>query len=139
MQSLYVCGIVGTDTFSLCAGSGFVTATSAPQIKVIEKIVKEPIDENNAVVMDLISAGYTVEQSIHAVNKCGTLETALTYLERPLLDEDIDECEAGIIPLQLEREDSQDSLNVDWYYLHGISKIHRWYTISMDSTNNPLY
>lgn len=77
---------------------------------MVEKIVKEPVDENNAAVMDLVAAGFTVEQSIDAVNKCGNLEAALTYLEGC----EVDDYETGIIPLKFSREDSQDGFSIDW-------------------------
>lgn len=90
--------------------------SSAPKIVVVDMAAKETIDENNATVVDLVSAGYTVEQSIDAVDRYGTLEAALNHLEMDEVDE---EAEAGVIPVpyydqQLSREDSQDSNNMDW-------------------------
>ncbi len=89
-------------------------ASSASQIIVIEIAVNEPIDENNSVVVDLVSAGYSVQESIDAVDKYGTLEAALSYLE---MDDD-DQEENGVIltsnQRQFSREDSQDSVIMDW-------------------------
>lgn len=86
-------------------------ASSAPKIIVIKKAAKEAIDETNAIVVDLVSAGYTVEQSIDAVDRYGTLEAALTRLEMDEEGEE-EEGEAGVIPVlyrqQISREDSED-------------------------------
>lgn len=58
----------------------------------IERPVREPVTENNPIVLDLVKANYSVEQSIAAVVKCGTLDAALVYLEESVIqDENSDE------------------------------------------------
>ena len=84
------------------------------QITTIKRAIKKTIDENNPIVLELVSAGYTVEKSIKAVDRCETLDEALNYLE---IDED-DEDVLGIIPgsseRQISREDSQGSNDMEW-------------------------
>ena len=79
---------------------------------MIEKAAKEAIDENNAIVADLVSAGYTLERSMDAVDRYGTLDAALEHL-----GEEEEDDEPGVIPSlnsrQYSREDSKDA-NMDW-------------------------
>jgi hypothetical protein len=82
---------------------------------VIEKATKEAVDEDHAVVVELVSAGFTVEQSIDAVDRYGTLEAALSYLEED--EEREDEDEAGVIPVPHSRQFSMEapkSIDMDW-------------------------
>lgn len=85
-------------------------ATSLPEITVIDKTAKETVDENNAMVVDLVSAGYSIDESIDAVDKYGTLEAALTHLE---MDEEEEE-EGGALLPQLYREDSDGVVPIEW-------------------------
>jgi hypothetical protein len=102
----------------LCVGSAVPAsspqAASDPRIVVVEKASRELVDENNAIVKDLVSAGYTVEQSIEAVDTYETLEAALDYLE---MGEEEEEGEHGVIPIrcniQISREDSEEAAR-DW-------------------------
>ena len=88
---------------------------SGPRQIRIKNVVKEPVDENDSAVMDLVSAGYTMDQSIDAVARFGTLEAALNHLEA-LVEEDED-VETDLIPTafhqQFSRENSQEE-NMDW-------------------------
>jgi hypothetical protein len=70
-------------------------------------IDKEAVNEDHAVVKELISADFTVEQSIDAVNRCGTLEPALDYLEQGKEREDKDE--AGVIPVPQSHQFSMEA------------------------------
>lgn len=92
---------------------------SGPCMIRIKNVVKEPVDENDSAVMDLVSAGYSVDQSIDAVARFGTLEAALNHLET-LVEEDED-VETDLFPTafnyQLSREDSQGE-NMDWYIIY---------------------
>ena len=92
-------------------------ASSGPRIIMIEKTAEETVDENNPIVLDLVSAGYTVEQSIDAVEKYRTLEAALNYLETG--GEVEEEGEPDVISVlqhqQISREDSDGSVNMDRY------------------------
>lgn len=100
------------------AGSAVATspqASSAPRIIVIEKAPEEIVDENNPIVLKLKSAGYTLEQSIDAVDKYGELKAALEYLEMEQEVEMEDEPDVIAVPQdrQISREDSNGSVNVD--------------------------
>lgn len=77
------------------------------------------MDENNSTVIDLVSAGYTVEQSIDAVDKYGTLEAALSYLEMSAEEENEGQSETTCIPLPCKRQLSgeEDDFNIDWYVI----------------------
>jgi hypothetical protein len=78
---------------------------SAPKTITIPKSAKEAVDENNEVVVVLLKVGsYTVEQCIDAVDRCGTSEMALEFLE----DGGSHDGDGGI---QYFREDSADA---DW-------------------------
>ena len=87
-------------------------------IRQIQSAIQEPVDEDNSVVKDLIGAGYSMEQSINAVERCETLEGALEYLGELVLDEEEDE--RDLIPStykhQFSREDSQpvDDFKMMW-------------------------
>lgn len=59
----------------------------------IKKAVKKTVDENHPVVLKCVKAGYTMEQSIDAVAKCGSVVDSLSYLARADLDEDDNEAE----------------------------------------------
>lgn len=58
-------------------------------ISHIDMSGKELVDENHPDVAALIRAGYTVDESIRAVEKCGTRKAALHYLE--MLESGVDE------------------------------------------------
>ena len=85
----------------------------------IETVIQEPVDENHSVVIDLLSAGYSLEESIDAVERCETndpartLESAMEYLaELPAEDG-----ESDLFPStqrHLSREDSQDDIIMEW-------------------------
>ncbi len=62
--------------------------SSSLDIAVVESEMQEQVDENHPVVQDLVSAGYTVEQSIDAVEKYEILDAAMDYLDQQALDED---------------------------------------------------
>lgn len=57
-------------------------------IVTIETEMQEQVDENHPIVKELISAGYTVERSLDAVDKYETLDAAMNYLDQQDLDED---------------------------------------------------
>lgn len=54
---------------------------------VIKEAIRECVDEDHSVVTSLVKADYSLEESIEAVVKCGTLEDALQYLEMAALGE----------------------------------------------------
>lgn len=83
----------------------------------IKRTVRDTIDENHSVVKNLVSAGYTVEQSINAVENCGTLEGALDYLGTVDMDEEEGELFPSAYKPQLSNEDSQpyDTFKMKWY------------------------
>lgn len=88
-------------------------------IRRIEKGITEPVDESNSAVIELVKAGYTLEQSVEAVEKHRTLEASLEFLEKSVFDEDDEEVEVDLIPTsssnQLTREESQpDGFKMDW-------------------------
>ena len=72
------------------------TSTSISIVN-IESAMQEPVDEHHSVVQDLVSAGYNVEQSIHAVEKRETLEAAMEYLDQQVVDDEDDD-EHVLIP-----------------------------------------
>lgn len=81
---------------------------------MIEKAAKEAIDENNAIVADLVSAGYTLEQSIDAVDRYGTLEAALDHLgEEDGEEDDEPEVIPSLSSRQFSRDESKDA-DMDW-------------------------
>lgn len=90
------------------------STSEPPRITVIETIAEQPVDENHPGVVNLVSAGYTVDESIDAMDRCRTEEAALTYLGLAALQQD-DEGEANVIPLTKEqpysRENSHDNIN----------------------------
>ena len=112
--------------FLQCLGRIEGTATTPVQKLSCSGIIKreasiqELVDEHHPVVKDLISAGYTVQQSIEAVEKCETLDASLNYIELLAVEDDDDEEEVeDLIPSykhQLSREDShpQDDFKMDW-------------------------
>lgn len=62
---------------------------STPSIVEIERPAREPVDENNPIVLELVDADYPVESSISAVARGGTLKAALKILdEQEEKDED---------------------------------------------------
>ena len=61
------------------------------EVVTIESEMEEPVDENHPVVKDLVSANYTLEQSIDAVERYETLEAAIDYLDQQALDDDGDD------------------------------------------------
>ncbi len=69
--------------------------SSSFDIVTVESEMPEQVDEHHSVVQDLVSAGYTVEQSIDAVEKYETLDAAMEYLDQQVLDEDV---ERDLIP-----------------------------------------
>lgn len=83
----------------------------------MQSAIQEPVDENNSVVKDLIAAGYSEEQSIEAVERCGILDAALEYLEEVAMVESEEENESEFIPsTQLSYEDSYpaDDFRMIW-------------------------
>ena len=86
-----------------------------PRIITVEKTIREPVDENNSIVLDLVNAGFPVDMSVDAVAKYETLEAALEHLE--MMEEEGDEEEERLIPVktQLSREDSRGAdVQMDW-------------------------
>ena len=93
-----------------------------------EAPIREPVNENHSVVIDLLLADYTVEESIDAVERCETyghdmtldsdrtLESALEYLARLTAEEDGDGEPVPSTERHLSREDSQthDDFNMEW-------------------------
>ena len=84
---------------------------------MIKEAIRECVDEYHSVVASLVKANYTLEESIEAVVKCGTLDAALHHLEMAAME---DHDSKDLIPLNLEqhysREPSrEDSTQVDWY------------------------
>ena len=115
---------------NVCTGSvGSIAAKSpaqidsSPRIITIDTTVCEPIDETHPAVMRLIEAGFSVEQSIEAVERCGgDLGTALDYLENLIINEGEIEDEGKLLPSsykhELSYEDSQSSsedIKMEWY------------------------
>ncbi len=100
------------------------------------------MNENHPVVVDLLLADYTLEESIDAVGKCETyghditldtdktLGSALKYLARLTAEED---GEGDLLPSterHLSREDSQtlEDFNMEWYHIHYCFCYHFcWY------------
>lgn len=86
----------------------------------MQSAIQEPVDENNSVVKELVAAGYSVEQSIEAVEKRETLDAALGYLEELAIEEIEEDNGRDLIPYaykqQLSREDSQpvDDFKMKW-------------------------
>lgn len=92
-------------------------------IMQIKTVVHDTVDENHSIVKDLVSAGYTVQQGIDAMEKYGTLEGALDYLGTIDIDEEEDELFPSTYKPQLSSEDSQpnDTFKMKWYvacYMH---------------------
>ena len=77
-------------------------------------------------VQDLVNAGYTLEQSIDAVDRYPTVRAAMEYLNKMEDDEDEDEDANGAIPVVvgrlLSREDSQDDAT-EWFVWLMISDL----------------
>ena len=90
-------------------------AVSNIRIIQVQSAIQEPVDENNSVIKELIGAGYSVEQSIVAVERYETLEGALAYLEDEAMKE-IEEDNDLIPSTCLSREDSQpvDDFKISW-------------------------
>ncbi len=104
----------------------------------VEAPIREPVNENHPVVIELLSADYTLEESIDAVERCEkyghdmtldtvkTLGSALDYLAQ--LDG-----EGDLLPSterHLSREDSQtlEDFNMEWYHIHYCFYCyHCWY------------
>ena len=63
-------------------------ASTSFDIITMQSEMQEPVDEDHATVKELVSAGYTVDQSIDAVEKFDTLDSAMEYLDQQVLDED---------------------------------------------------
>lgn len=55
----------------------------------IEKVIEEPVDESNLDVLNLVSVGFTLKQSIDAMIEYGTVRSALVYLESMEGDEEV--------------------------------------------------
>ena len=88
-----------------------------PRIVTVEKTIREPVDENNSIVLDLVNAGFSMDMSVDAVAKYETLEAALEHLE--MMEQEGDEEEERVIPVsyktQLSREDSHGvDVQMDW-------------------------
>lgn len=82
--------------------------------------VKEPIDEKHPNVSALVEADYTVEQSIDALSKCGTLEAALDYLgtmsasEDEESDEQMDLIPSAGCQFSHDEDPQQNKFGLDW-------------------------
>ena len=87
--------------------------SSSFEIVTVQSEMQEPVDENHAVVQDLISAGYAVEQSIDAVEKFETLEAAMEYLDQLVLDEDNEKDVIPSKPAYIQQSSNDDNLHVD--------------------------
>lgn len=90
--------------------------SSSFDIVTVESEMQEQVDENHPIVQDLVSAGYTVEQSIDGVEKYETLDATMEYLEQQVLDEDN---EADLIPSgrsynQQSSNDALEDLKMTW-------------------------
>lgn len=97
--------------------SKVITSSELPLgIMKIKRAVRDTIDENHPIVLNLVSAGYTVEQSINAVENCGTLEGALDYLGTIDMDEEEGELFPSNYKPQLSNEDSlpYDTFKMKW-------------------------
>ncbi len=81
---------------------------------VIEEAIRECVDEYHSVVASLVKADYTLEESIEAVVKCGTLEAALQHLERAALEE---KDSKDLIPMNVEQRYSREPSREDNWYL----------------------
>lgn len=79
----------------------------------IEEAFREAVDEDHSVVKDLVLAGYSLEQSIDAVENYGTLDAALEYLGTIYLDEEETDLFSNYQP-QLSHEDSQPNDSIIW-------------------------
>lgn len=91
--------------------------SSSFDIVTVESEMQEQVDENHPIVRDLVSAGYTVEQSIDGVEKYETLDATMEYLEQQVLDGDN---EADLIPSgrsynQQSSNDALEDLKMTWY------------------------
>lgn len=102
------------------AADPIIRQGTSSNIKLITKamIIVEPVDECNSVVVELVKAGFTLEQSIKAVEKYRTLEASLEYLDKSAFDED-EEVEEDLIPTssshQLPLEESHpDGFKMEW-------------------------
>lgn len=87
---------------------------SSFEIVTVESEMQEQVDEHHPVVQDLVSAGYTIEQSIDAVEKYETLDPAMEYLEQQVLEADD---ERDLIPSRPGY--SQQASNDDDVFLDG--------------------
>ncbi len=114
MYDTYVCTYVGAAEINfpgLSHGS-----KSTPHVIRIERIAKEPVDENHPDVIALVKAGYPEKQSIEAIAKYGKLEVALDHMADSSDDED-EEDEMELIPStmrQFSREDSLSHMEMKW-------------------------
>lgn len=89
-------------------------------IITVESEMQEPVDENHAIVQDLLSAGYSLEQSIEAVERCETLEAAMAYLDQQILDEDTERDVIPSRPTLIQQTSNDDRPDLDefrmtWY------------------------
>lgn len=92
-----------------------------PRIIKIERIAKEPVDENHPDVIALVKAGYSEKQSIDAIDKYGTLDVAMNHMADTSDEEDDDdnddEEEPDLIPSvmrQFSREESFTDDEINW-------------------------
>lgn len=88
------------------ARDSIMEVSASFDIITVQSEMQEPVDEDHAVVKELVSAGYTVDQSINAVEKFDTLESAMEYLDQQVLDEDD---EQDLIPSRPPRYNQQTS------------------------------
>lgn len=89
----------------------------SPGIVTLKTSIREPVDENNTIVLDLINAGYPVDKSVDAVTKYETLEAALEHLQ--MMEDEVEDNEGEVIPVatrkQFSREVSQeDNFQIEW-------------------------
>lgn len=95
--------------------------SSSFDIIEIEKPIREPVDENHPIVLELIDADYPLERSIYAVTKCGMLKDALKFLD----DEEEDKDDVGLIPTTYKHQfsgedDYYHNFMPEWYYSRNI-------------------
>lgn len=92
-------------------------AAVEPSCPVIKEAIRECVDEYHSVVASLVKADYSLEDSIDAVMKCGTLEDAMHYLEMAAAEKDQDS--GSLIPMSQEQHISmkpsqEDNTQGNW-------------------------
>lgn len=64
-----------------------ISTTFDIDIATVETEMQEQVNEDHPVVKELVSAGYDLDKTIGAVEKCGTLPASLEYLDQQVIDE----------------------------------------------------